>query len=677
MDRCFRFLINVDDCLNMSNFDIFFYKLQSQKYNNLRTSQVHFSEETGKYSLSQSVKDIRLHLNKYPYLTDEYQIIVTMRSAWQNERIWQNSLLYRILNINYALLQENINMNAGASQRALNLIMLYEADSGLVDNNLDRYMSSSRLKEDCSLMFEYLGIDRSQSFNLDAIKRVYKERLENSSSDVALKRLFETFIGSVSKKNDFEGEGTSKTDNVFMALFVSHISTELSNYKVMEMFVPRSLQHEPRENTIAMFRVIEFINMSLEHTDPNTLAPSLTERCQKNWDKVMAEKDIEKKYAHMLKRYGLTLQTAYEVLNGKNIPVMSTAPLPSIPTEREDEINCENDYFNSSSKEEQLTDLKGHLLRFKSNGLHVNNVQKEWSNTYSSLKARLNDMSGGLKKYADDLVSVYTKKIEERKRDSLVWERNVYFSDEYTEDHIKQLEERRNACLRELRDPQMDPSLCFQDQLNMENALEKKDKLIRKYSECLTCATFFSFLSLLITVMVIAVVHYTLLQPFVFKEYTQSIAYFCYIGCVFVLLSFSWGLPFFHFKRLIKKDIKELMVDIDTYVSGYYGKGSQFNRYINLLNILDFTTKYLKLYKEASNRSRKLARMRLWHTTKVKDHLEKLKFFEGLIERHSDEYNNDEGIKINLNDFFYSNGNRLRSVINVHVYWPQGQGDNL
>lgn len=30
MENCFRFLINVDQCLNMSYFDIFFYKLASQ-----------------------------------------------------------------------------------------------------------------------------------------------------------------------------------------------------------------------------------------------------------------------------------------------------------------------------------------------------------------------------------------------------------------------------------------------------------------------------------------------------------------------------------------------------------------------------------------------------------------------------------------------------------------------
>ena len=29
MDRCFHFLINVDQCLNMSNFDMFFYKINN------------------------------------------------------------------------------------------------------------------------------------------------------------------------------------------------------------------------------------------------------------------------------------------------------------------------------------------------------------------------------------------------------------------------------------------------------------------------------------------------------------------------------------------------------------------------------------------------------------------------------------------------------------------------
>ena len=49
MERCFNFLVNVDQCLNMSNFDMFFYKLQSSSLFHL--NNVQFNSEDPATSL--------------------------------------------------------------------------------------------------------------------------------------------------------------------------------------------------------------------------------------------------------------------------------------------------------------------------------------------------------------------------------------------------------------------------------------------------------------------------------------------------------------------------------------------------------------------------------------------------------------------------------------------------
>ena len=79
MENCFRFLINVDQCLNMSYFDIFFYKLASQ--HKFHMSSVQMFGDTAQNSLRGAANDIRMYLDKYPYHVRDYQIIVAMRTT--------------------------------------------------------------------------------------------------------------------------------------------------------------------------------------------------------------------------------------------------------------------------------------------------------------------------------------------------------------------------------------------------------------------------------------------------------------------------------------------------------------------------------------------------------------------------------------------------------------------
>ena len=128
MENCFRFLINVDQCLNMSYFDIFFYKLKSQHKFHLNTAQMFGS--CAETSLRSAVTDIRLYLDKYPYHVGDFQIIVTMRSTFRNQvSNWEESMLYRLLQLDHELRRARIFINSREqTQKALNLVMLYDAD---------------------------------------------------------------------------------------------------------------------------------------------------------------------------------------------------------------------------------------------------------------------------------------------------------------------------------------------------------------------------------------------------------------------------------------------------------------------------------------------------------------------------------------------------------------------
>ena len=59
MENCFRFLINVDQCLNMSYFDMFFYKLESQHKFHMNSVQLFDASDDS--SLRSAISDIRIN----------------------------------------------------------------------------------------------------------------------------------------------------------------------------------------------------------------------------------------------------------------------------------------------------------------------------------------------------------------------------------------------------------------------------------------------------------------------------------------------------------------------------------------------------------------------------------------------------------------------------------------
>ena len=101
----FNFYINVDQCLNMSNFEMFFYKLQSE--HKFHLSNVQFFEDEGEQSLKKAFYEIRNYIDKSSFFVRDYRLIFGMRenrkkSALQHKEITSHYMgkkagLYRLI----------------------------------------------------------------------------------------------------------------------------------------------------------------------------------------------------------------------------------------------------------------------------------------------------------------------------------------------------------------------------------------------------------------------------------------------------------------------------------------------------------------------------------------------------------------------------------------------------
>ena len=673
MDECFRFLINIDQCLNMSYYDMFFYKLQSEKKYKLNQVQLFEKADT---SLQRAIADIRTYLNKYPYHFKEYQFIVAMRSVWrQKTSEWQDTLLYRLTQLSYELHNQGIYMQVATKvERALNLIMLYEADASSCATQLDSYMSGERLIDDYMLLFSKMGLDGNESLNLEKLKSAYNNFRKSADCDVATSYLVERFIEEQDEVMDIDEESKSQERDIFKAAFSAFLKGYFTNYQVMELVISRDLQYAPRESKLALLRVVEFVNKSVEVEENIDIIPSLASRCQKNWNEIMADDDLEKKYSDMLFNYEAALKCVHKQLETDAIaPVHASAKLPQYPDESKEYINDKNNLFEDESKRTDFNEILNEFLR---NHLSVGTAREKWTETHHLLKNGLDNLDLNLKKYADSLGKQYSDKIEKRKKEALGWEQQMFFASEETNSKISKLAERRDECLEKMKNPQMTPSLRFQDQINMENELEHRDTEIRKLIGCLEASTAINFVLTVLVVLVLAVVHYTVMQPFVFSETISTMAYLGYVCALLLLLALSWTFPRFYYRRMIKKSVKALIKSMDIYIPGYFAKANQFREYINVLNLFDSSIKYYTLYVTASETSKSVVQGCLWHKTQIKDHLVKLNAFRGLIDYGYDIERRDsfDEQKYTVGKLLYSE-DKIKSVEDCCLYWPQGQGD--
>ena len=119
----FRFLLNVDHCLLMEKYDYFFYELQSNDemmlFPNVRLGNGS--------TLHENISDIRIHLDKNSHAINDHQIVFAMRGRVKENYNWRESMLYRILSINYELQKANIYTSvANNHQCVVSIIALHE-----------------------------------------------------------------------------------------------------------------------------------------------------------------------------------------------------------------------------------------------------------------------------------------------------------------------------------------------------------------------------------------------------------------------------------------------------------------------------------------------------------------------------------------------------------------------
>lgn len=674
MENCFRFLINVDQCLNMSYFDMFFYKLESQHKFHMNTVQL-FGDSYDS-SLRSAISDIRMYLNKYPYHVGNYQIIVAMRSKFLPKVLqWEKTMLYRLLHMDHELRRAHILINSREqTEKALNLIMLYDADFNLELPELGNYKDSPRLQADCLLLLQHLSLTGNST--RDELEQALAAYLTRDSFDTAAAELVQTFLEKRRRNEEHLKSMSEHMDPVsFYANSDAPLAAELAEYVRSLLFNFQIFEEQidgnsRRQQTLALLRITEFINMSTEprlRADGQPTMTTLSQRCALNWETVWQDAGLEQRYADMLLAYRSRLNIAALELESTTVTTDGARELPPEAIPEDHAIHCEDTVFSEKNPQKQGMDLRNIFKQFTEKGFSMRSLQQKWNSAYQESKRQLEHMEYTLKAYAENMSRQYAAELEKRKQDSISWRSGFYVAGKDTEKDISRLEHERDRRLQQLKSPHMTPSLSFQDQLNMENALEQTNQTVRFYLRCLSTITGASFLLLLALCIGMVFVHYSFLQPYVFQDSGAFLCYFTYFIGITALMLTCWGLPYNHYRVKLKHSIRQLQESADKYISGFYDKAEHFGTYINLLNQLDYITRYHRLLTQAYGASHKLSQGYLWHKVQIQQHLQKLQFFQGLIELGNAGAETECEATVPGID-----GDRVCDYVDSQLYWPQG-----
>lgn len=681
----FNFYINVDQCLNMSNFDMFFYQLQRERRFHL--SNVHFYDDKSNLSLTNAFHEIRSYMDKNPFLIRDYRLIFGMRKIRTQKDSWKESTLYRLLKIYYGLLDARLFIRSkDQADKNVTVILLHDTNLTLDTPSLEEY----EILMDMEAFMSYIGIELNETTTDNDFYDKMKEFLD-SKDEKANDKITRRFISDFFEKNkeylterttgleefyeesafDFPDEfgkietykkRESKRTTIHNTLYplISFTQSCVGYYCVFQKEIDKNALDQ---NMLALLSLVDYITSDLKPTEKSKIHTNetLKEESKKNWKASNDDTGTQTRYGTMLFHYKNRLQDALDSMQKRLTEFTEGKAAPEF---EEPEKLSADEGLNPKNIEYYEGEFKDMLKAFLKGSLRKDSALIEWQKAYRGLKEKLNKMEEELELYARNLSQKYKFQLEKRKIDALKKEEEGLYSQD---DIIRKKEifkKRQQEILNKLKSPKMNPSLTFQDQLNLENTLEKCNTEVTFFVRCQKMVKLVNFLILVALGGGLITLHHLIMQTYVFGNAEKLSVFLIFTVSAFVLYLFAWAAPYDFFQRKIRESMKELQRDMDVFISGYFQKAENFKDYINALNELDAIGSYVVKLEQLKDESDINSKKYLWHKVQIQEHLRKSSYFDDLIQSV-----NPYGIQDDCKH--ETKLDVQQDVIHNKLYWPQ------
>ena len=668
----FRFFLNIDECLRMADYKMFFYRLEHEK--RFQCHEVQLMEDGQESSLDRSFAEIRTYLRN-AFKVPDYQIIAAMRMDYRAQPdSWRSTLLYRLLRLWYELHQYSLfigseeRLEGEAGAHVLSVIVLYHADYSSSTPQPPNYMTEQgSLRRHLRLLLkdEY-GFDLNADFGeMDHEAFLQKLRQAPNTGDPAVKALADAYLKQDSLvQPDAPGDGN-------LEQLVALVQQEMKGYHLEEELLD---QNNLDNEIVALLRLVEFISPA-DGTTPGE-GQNLHEYCKLRWRRIWEDQHLQERYSNLLWAYRerpKSCRKATPALEEKGEPFPLLAQV--LPEDMEGaflKIHSDEDEYapfqlreEKRSKQVERHDLNAKLELFRrrirrSGG---NALKTLWKSTCEEIRESLEDLKGRLKGFARELSETYQAQMQKQSRERQL-EQVVSDSDDPVEAQKDEARKRRKECWDQLKRPMMNPTVSYQDELNVLNVLNRCNSDICFQADCLKKVRPVSFLLLILLLAGVGCLHYGFLQPYVFTDRAALPVYLVYVLASGALMLLAWKGPERYFKGRIRASVRELQEAIGTYIKGYYDRGYYFYRYINTMNDLNILSGYLSMIERVTSEHARESAELDWHRERIAEHLNTL---------NNDGFRNLIDLADERKEPVYTPGAQDWKTTCVHseIYWPQ------
>lgn len=700
MKPYFRFLINVDKCLNMAYYNMFFYKLMHEGA--FRNREVEIAEDGQEDSLHLGIAEMTMLLNKAPFQVDDFQIIAAIRMQDPEKAgSWRETLLYRLLRLWYELQEQKIHigseerLESQAGSHVMSIIVFYPSDfSTRIPEPSDYLSKEGLLRTHLRWMLaegfgfrqdeDYAAMDH-RAFRARIRETLDRWNTEKAVPDRAVMALMERYLendlpedasGTVAAGS--AGSAGSRADSNFEQL-VSVVQKEMCRFQLEEELLDRNSR---KNEILSLFQLVEFITASEKASEETNLSVY----CKSQWERIRKDTWLQEKYARMLNSYRQKLHSCLDE-DGKTpersntIPNLEDRLQPDAGAGRLRKIHLKEEAYalfqdpqDNTRKKRMLKDLDNELSAFekqigRSSG---DELLDRWKGTCDRISTHLNDLKLNLQLFGKALSMQYVDELKERRK-TQERERNLRVNadqNEMEQERTKARKERESRW-NELKQSHMNPTILYQDELNVRSQLEQCNLNIHFLVEALKHVRLSGFVVLILLFTAVSALYYGLLQPYVFFSELEGISvYVLYMLAALALMFFAWNRPGRHYRKQIRQSIRDLRKALEIYLTGYYDRGNAFYVYINTMNDLDIIQDYLEMTGRIQDeQSLQKAKME-WHRKKIREHLSKLKSnsFHSLLETA------EVSDPLNVGVFIPKAEDWNQSCIHSRIYWPQEEG---
>lgn len=676
----FNFYINVDECLNMSNFEMFFYQLQyANKFyvvNATFNDEAAASEEiSGVKSIQNAVIGIRNFIGQSSFLIQDYRLIFSMRQPYKKRVEWTESVLYRLLKIYYCLQDAKLFIRTkDRADKNVTVILLYDVNNTMDEKDIRDIIDDNT--RDIPLLMDYLGVDWDDKEQYPqerdiASAMLRSPKLKNDSiTEKFVNDYYDWFTGhKLDTPDGYTGyeteiERTSKNASLPPAQLreaqvynrVNNLTTFIFSQIGQYCVFTKTISNNTGDHRLALLGIVDYITTGLIDSNEDNekyTNDNLKQKARNNWEKAKNNRAIWSKYGSMMQRYERRMQERLLSLEGR---ITSRKKALDIHYEEPRRISKE---FEGTGYEKRIDEI---LKEYKSSFL-LPGGGNDWDETQRRLEQLVGELDLSLEKYSEKLSDAYREELKKRSdekkqkaSDQAIYDR------EQIDDQINELKRRKQELLEDLKKQKMTPQVRYQDQLNVNSAIRGCSRKMHYYLQRRSQISLQSFLLFLLIAGGFVLGSHLLMQESFLINTTNVLGFAAsaVIGAVFMV--FCWGAPAFFYRKKILEALNILQKDLEKYTHGYTELAGNFEEYMNIINALDVINGNL----QELDRRRELAnldsRMLLWHKEAIERHLGKCNFFHLLYE-----------------DTFFSNQafeteiplDTKKDIINNRFYWPQ------